>query len=83
VNEDLLATECDEVAFQRERSESDLVKMGGAQLTLYVRWALLNATVEGLLLGKTEVRKISGKILGRLLQICEYKHLRYFPTSRS
>jgi Family of unknown function (DUF6535) len=62
-----------EDSIQRERSESDLVKMAGMGMTPYVRWVLLNATVEGLLEGKTEVRKMSGQVLGKLLQTRESK----------
>ena len=58
----MLATGSDEDSIQRERSKSDLVKMAGMGMTPYFRWVLLNATVEGLLEGKTEVRKMSGQV---------------------
>ena len=69
----MLATGSDEDSIQRERSESDLVKMAGMGMTPYVRWVLLNVTVEGLLEGKMEIRKMSGQVLGKLLQICKSK----------
>lgn len=73
VNGDLLATECDEDSFQRERSESDLIKMG--------RHFMFDGRYSMLLLKdcskeKRELRKISGNFLGWLLlviQICEYR----------
>ena len=71
----MLATGSDEDSIQREWSESDLVKMTGMGMTPYVRWVLLNVTVDGLLEGKMEVRKMSGQVLGKLLQICESKQL--------
>jgi Family of unknown function (DUF6535) len=71
----MLATGRDEDSIQRKRSESDLVKMAGMGMTPYVRWVLLNVTIEGLLEGKMEVRKMSGQVLGKLLQICESKEV--------
>ena len=73
VNGDLLAIECDEDSFQRERSESDLIKMG--------RHFMFDGRYSMLLLKdcskeKRELRKISGNFLGWLLlviQICEYR----------
>jgi hypothetical protein len=47
--------------------------MAGMGMTPYVRWVLLNVTIEGLLEGKMEIRKMSGQVLGKLLQICEFK----------
>jgi hypothetical protein len=69
----MLVTGRDEDRIERERSEIDLVKMAGMGMTPYVRWVLLNVTVEGLLEGKTGVRNMSGQVLSQLLQICEYK----------
>jgi hypothetical protein len=69
----MLVTGRDEDRIERKRSESDLVKMAGMGMTPYVRWVLLNVTVEGLLEGETGVCKMSGQVLSKLLQICEYK----------
>jgi hypothetical protein len=69
----MLATGQDEDSIQGERSENDRMEMAGMGMTPYVRWVLLNVTVEGLLEGKTEVRKMSGQVLSQLLQVCEYK----------
>lgn len=51
--------------------ESDLVKMG---MALYVRWVLLNATVEGLQEKRRSV-KFQGRFWVGYKNLCEYKHL--------
>jgi hypothetical protein len=77
----MLATGSDEDSSQRQRSESDLLRMAGMGMTPYVRWVLLNVTDEGFLEGKTEVREMSKQILSKLLQICEYKQVSRGPVT--
>ena len=57
------------VIIQRKRSEDDLLKMA--------RMAMDIAQCCGGRIDcrKTELRKMSGEVLGKLLQICEYKCL--------
>ena len=69
----VLAIGSDDNSIQHEQSESDLVKMAGMGMTPYVKWVLLNVIVGGLLEGKMEMCKMSGRVLGKLLQICESK----------
>lgn len=64
----MLATGHDEDSIELERSKSDLVKMVRIRMTPYIRSVLPNAAVEGLLQGKTAVRKMSGQVWGKLLQ---------------
>lgn len=71
----LLAMGRDEDSIQGERSEHGWVKMAGMGMKLYVRWVLLNVTVGGLLEGKPEVRKMSGQVLGKLLQVDGYESI--------
>jgi hypothetical protein len=69
----LLATGRDEDSIERERSKSKLLTMARMGMTPYVRQVLLNATVDGWLKGKTKIHRMSGRVLGKLLQVCEYK----------
>ena len=71
----MLATGSDEDSIRRKQSESDLVKMAGMGMTPYVRWVLLNVTVEALLEGKMEIRRMSEQVFGKLLQTCESKQV--------
>ena len=80
----MLATGRDEDGIERERSKSKLLKMAEMGMTPYVRQVLLDATVDGWLEGKTEIHRISGHVLGKLLQVCEYKQVfrSYFADAK-
>lgn len=63
----ILAIGRDEDVIEWKRSKSKLVKMARMGMTLYVRWVLLNVTVDGLLEGKMEIRKMSGAGFGPVI----------------